>query len=162
MKRTPLYEEHLKLGARMVEFGGWEMPLNYPPGILAEHLTTRKFGGLFDVSHMGRFRISGQDASPFLQYTLTNNAAALLAGQSQYTIIPNQSGGAVDDTYLYRIDENEYLLVVNATNIEKDWAWLQKYQPKFPRLILEDHSAGIAMLSLQGPRAKAVLKVILG
>ena len=162
MKRTPLYEEHLKLGAKMVEFGGWEMPLNYPPGILAEHLATRKFGGLFDVSHMGRFRISGQDALPFLQYTLTNTAAALLSGQSQYTIIPNQSGGAVDDTYLYRIDENEYLLVVNAANAEKDWAWLQKYQPKFPRLILEDHSAGIAMLSLQGPRAKAVLKVILG
>jgi aminomethyltransferase len=146
----------------MVEFGGWEMPLSYPPGILAEHLTTRKFGGLFDVSHMGRFRISGQDASPFLQYTLTNNAAALLAGQSQYTIIPNQSGGAVDDAYLYRIDENEYLLVVNAANIEKDWAWLQKYQSKFPRLILEDHSTGTAMLSLQGPRVKAVLKVILG
>lgn len=162
MKRTPLYEEHLKLKAKIVEFGGWEMPLNYPLGILAEHLTTRKFGGLFDVSHMGRFLISGKDALPFLQYNLTNNAAALLPGQSQYTIIPNESGGAVDDTYLYRIDENKYLLVVNAANIEKDWVGLQKYQPKFPRLILEDHSAGIAMLSLQGPRAKAVLEVILG
>jgi len=162
VKRTPLYEEHIKLGAKMVEFGGWEMPLNYPPGILTEHLTTRKFGGLFDVSHMGRFLISGQDALPFLQYTLTNNAAALQPGQSQYTIIPNEDGGAVDDTYLYRINENEYILVVNATNIERDWAWLQKNKHKFPQLIFEDHSARIAMLALQGPRAKAVLEVILG
>jgi len=162
MKRTPLYEEHIKLGAKMVEFGGWEMPLNYPPGILAEHLTTRKFGGLFDVSHMGRFLISGQDALPFLQYTLTNNAAALLPGQSQYTIIPNHDGGAVDDAYLYRIDENEYILVVNAANLEKDWVWLQRYRQKFPQLIFEDRTAGIAMLALQGPRAKAVLEVILG
>jgi len=146
----------------MVEFGGWEMPLNYPPGILTEHLTTRKFGGLFDISHMGRFLISGQDALPFLQYTLTNNAAALLPGQSQYTIIPNENGGAVDDTYLYEIDENEYILVVNATNTEKDWAWLQKYKQQFTHLILEDYTARIAMLSLQGPRAKAVLEVILG
>lgn len=162
MKHTPLYEEHIKLGARMVEFGGCEMPLHYPPGILAEHLTTRKFGGLFDVSHMGRFLISGQDALPFLQYTLTNNAAALLVGQSQYTIIPNEGGGAVDDAYLYRINENEYILVVNATNIEKDWAWLQKYKQKFPRLSFEDHSTRIAMLALQGSKTKAVLGVILG
>ena len=162
MKRTPLYEVHLELGAKMVEFADWEMPLNYPSGILAEHLTTRKFGGLFDISHMGRFLISGRDALPFLQYVLTNNAAALEPGQSQYTIIPNESGGAIDDTYLYRIDEKEYLLVVNAVNKEKDWAWLQKYQQTFPQLILKDHTASVAMLSLQGPRTKAVLEVILG
>jgi aminomethyltransferase len=126
MKRTPLYEEHLKLGAKMVEFVGWEMPLNYPSGILAEHLATRKFGGLFDISHMGRLLISGQDALPFMQYVLTNNAAALEPGQSQYTIIPNESGGAVDDAYLYRIDEKEYILVANAANMEKDWAWLKQ------------------------------------
>lgn len=162
MKRTPLYEEHLKLGAKMVEFVGWEMPLNYPSGILAEHLATRKFGGLFDISHMGRLLISGQDALPFMQYVLTNNAAALEPGQSQYTIIPNESGGAVDDAYLYRIDEKEYILVVNAANMEKDWAWLQKHRQKFTKLILEDHTASIAMLSLQGPRTKAVLEAILG
>ncbi len=162
MKRTPLYAEHLKLGAQMVEFAGWEMPLHYPPGILAEHLATRKFGGLFDISHMGRFRLSGQDALPFLQHVLTNNAAALEPGQSQYTIIPNESGGAVDDTYLYRISEAEYLLVVNAANIEKDWDWLQKLQPQFPRLVLEDNTTSIAMLSLQGPGTKAILETILG
>ncbi len=162
MKRTSLYEEHLKLGAKMVEFGGWEMPLNYTSGILAEHLATRKFGGLFDVSHMGRFRISGQDALPFMQYVLTNNAAALEPGQAQYTIIPNETGGAVDDSFLYRVDEEEYLLVVNASNTEKDWMWLQNYRREFPRLILEDHTAKIAMLSLQGPRTKAVLEAIVG
>ncbi len=162
VKKTPLNKVHHDLKAKMVDFVGWEMPLNYPPGILAEHLTTRKFGGLFDISHMGRFMIRGQDALPFLQYVLTNNVAALQPGQSQYAIIPNESGGAVDDIYLYRIDGNEYLLVVNASNMEKDWAWLQSYQQKFPRLILEDHGARIAMLSLQGPRAKAVLEIILG
>ena len=162
MKRTPLYEEHLKLGARMVEFAGWEMPLNYSPGIIAEHLATRKSGGLFDVSHMGRFLISGQDALPFMQHVLTNNAAALLPGQSQYTIIQNENGGAVDDAYLYRIDEREYILVVNASNMEKDLVWLQKYQPQFPKLVLEDQTAKIAMLSLQGPRTKAVLEGIIG
>jgi len=162
MKRTALYEEHLKLGAKMVEFAGWEMPLHYPPGILAEHLATRKFGGLFDISHMGRFWISGQDALPFLHYVLTNNAAALAPGQSQYTMIPNESGGAVDDTYLYRMKEEEYLLVVNAANIEKDWIWLQKYQSQFPQLVFEDRTDGIAMLSLQGPRTKTILEAILG
>ncbi|MEE9520684.1 MAG: glycine cleavage system aminomethyltransferase GcvT, partial [Dehalococcoidales bacterium] len=162
MKRSPLYEEHLRLGAKVVEFGGWEMPLNYTSGILAEHLATRKFGGLFDVSHMGRFRISGQDALPFMQYVLTNNAAALEPGQSQYTIIPNEGGGAVDDSYLYRVDEEEYLLVVNAANTEKDWIWLQKCKQEFPRLILEDRTTTIAMLSLQGPGVKAILEAMVG
>lgn len=162
MKHTPLYETHLKLGAKMVEFGGWEMPLNYPTGILAEHLATRKFGGLFDISHMSRFRISGQDALPFMQHVLTNNAAALEPGQAQYTIIPNENGGAVDDAYLYRISETEYLLVVNAANADKDWIWLQEYTPRFSRLIFEDHTANLAMLSLQGPETKAVLEIVLG
>ena len=161
MKRTPLYETHLKLGAKMVEFVGWEMPLNYPHGILAEHLATRKFGGLFDISHMSRFRISGQDALPFMQHVLTNNAAALEPGQAQYTIIPNEAGGAVDDAYLYRMDEKEYLLVVNAANAEKDWLWFQEYNLQFPGLILEDHTLNLAMLSLQGPETKAVLEIIL-
>jgi len=146
----------------MVEFGGWEMPLNYPLGILAEHLATRKFGGLFDISHMGRFIIRGEDALPFIQYVLTNNAAALEPGQSQYTIVPNKNGGAVDDAYLYRMNEKEYLLVVNAANIDKDWAWFERYKQDFPRLILEDHTARIAMLALQGPRTKVVLQAVLG
>ncbi|MFC2012866.1 glycine cleavage system aminomethyltransferase GcvT [Chloroflexota bacterium] len=161
MKRTPLYAEHVKLGAKIVEFGGWEMPLNYSPGILAEHLATRKFGGIFDISHMGRFRVSGRDALPFLQCVLTSNAGALEAGQSQYALLPDETGGAIDDVYLYRIDEREYLLVVNATNIEKDWDWLQQCRHRFPELLLEDHTDTVSMLSLQGPGTKAVLQAVM-
>jgi aminomethyltransferase len=161
-KRTPLYEEHLKLGARMVEFAGWEMPLNYLSGIIAEHLATRRYGGLFDISHMGRFLISGQDAVAFMQYALTNNVLALEPGQAQYTIIATESGGAVDDAYLYRIGVEEYLLVVNAANTDNDWRWFEEHRRRFSRLVLEDHTKGIGMLSLQGPKAKAVLEAILG
>jgi aminomethyltransferase len=162
MKRTPLYAVHLRLGAKMFEFGGWEMPLNYPSGILEEHLITRKFGGLFDISHMGRFLIGGRNALPFMQQVLTNNAAALAPGRSQYTIIPNISGGAIDDAYLYRMNDKEYLLVVNAINTEKDWKWLQKYKKEFPGLILKDQTDRMAMLSLQGPGTKVVLETLLG
>ncbi|MBI4295108.1 MAG: glycine cleavage system aminomethyltransferase GcvT [Chloroflexi bacterium] len=162
MKRTPLYQEHKKLTANMVDFGGWEMPLHYPKGILEEHLATRKFGGLFDISHMGRLLLKGEDALPFLQYVLTNNAAALEPGNAQYTIIPNESGGAIDDAYLYRLDKQQYLLVINAANAEKDWQWLQEQKLRFPRAVLEDVTGAVAMLALQGPRSKAVLQTILG
>ena len=162
MKRTPLYQGHVKLAANMVDFGGWAMPVNYPAGILEEHLATRKFGGLFDVSHMGRFLLSGQDALPFLQHVLTNNAAALEPEECHYTIIPNESGGAVDDTYLYRLDPEHYLLVVNAENKEKDWQWLLEHKGGFPKMVIEDHTADITMMALQGPRAKAVLEAVLG
>lgn len=161
MKRTPLYDEHIKLGGKMVEFGGWEMPLNFPDGIIAEHLTTRRYGGIFDISHMGRFLISG-DALPFLQYVLSNNAAALSPGQAHYTIMPTPSGGAVDDTYLYRLDETSFLLVVNAANTEKDWDWLATYRSRFPGLVLEDRTNEIAMLSLQGPETRALMRQLAG
>ena len=99
-KKTALNSWHKSHGAHMVDFGGWEMPLNYKTGIVEEHLATRRFGGLFDISHMGRFRITGEGALPFLQYVLTNNALALEPGQAQYTILANETGGAVDDAYL--------------------------------------------------------------
>jgi aminomethyltransferase len=146
----------------MVEFGGWEMPLHYPQGILSEHLITRKYGGLFDISHMCRFRISGHDALPFLQYVLTSNAAALLPGIAQYTIIPDETGGAIDDGYLYHVNENDYLLVTNAANAEKDRQWLQQYTAKFPDLVFEDITSHLAMFALQGPKAKAVLEAVIG
>ncbi|MEA3232330.1 MAG: glycine cleavage system protein T, partial [Thermodesulfobacteriota bacterium] len=122
LKKTILYDRHVTLGAQMVEFGGWDMPIQYPTGIISEHLLTRKEAGLFDVSHMGRIIFRGKDALPFLQHVLTNNAAALDVNESQYTIIANEQGGAVDDAYLYRFREDEYLLVVNASNREKDLA----------------------------------------
>lgn len=162
MKRTPLYEEHVRLGAKMVEFAGWEMPLNYPQGILFEHLSTRKAGGLFDISHMGRFAISGDDALPFLQHVLTSNVAALEPGESHYTLLANETGGAIDDAFLYMLDNNDYLLVVNAANTEKDWAWLLAHRHRFPRLLIEDRTEQIAMLSLQGPMSKQVLEAALG
>ncbi len=160
-RKTVLNGWHRTHGAHMVNFGGWDMPLNYPAGIVEEHLATRKFGGLFDISHMGRFRVSGPQAVPFLQYSLVNNAAALDPGQAQYTIIANENGGAVDDSYLYRLDEQEYLLVVNASNSSKDWNWLQEIRKKYPQTIFEDRTEEIAMLSLQGPRSKAILECIL-
>lgn len=156
-KKTALYAWHKSQGAQMVNFAGWEMPLNYKTGIIEEHLTTRRYGGLFDISHMGRFLITGTGALSFLQYMLTNNAAALEPGQAQYTILANANGGAIDDAYLYRLDEKNYLLVVNAANTEKDLSWLKEHLPHFPHVELIDQTEEIAMISLQGPVAKAVL-----
>jgi len=160
--RTVLYQRHVELGAQIVEFGGWEMPVQYPAGILAEHLATRSQAGLFDVSHMGRFIIRGRDALAFLQHALTNNAAALEPGQSQYTLLADQMGGAVDDAYLYRFVEDAFLLVVNAANREKDWHHLEALQSKFKDVLMEDHTRKIAMISLQGPLSKEIISDLLG
>lgn len=155
--RTVFFDKHVELGAKIVEFGGWEMPIQYPIGIVQEHLATRKGAGLFDVSHMGRFIIKGGGALDFLQHVLTNNAAAILPGEAQYTIIPNDQGGAVDDSYLYRFFEDEFLLVVNAANRRKDWDHFQAILPQFPDVELIDVTMDLAMLSLQGPLSKEIL-----
>ena len=160
-KKTPLNTWHRSHGAQMFQFGGWEMPLNYKTGIVEEHLATRRAGGLFDISHMGRFILSGEGALPFLQYVLTNNAAALDPGQAHYTMLANQTGGAIDDAYLYRIEDNEYLLVVNASNAPQDWIWLRDHLKKFPAVVMEDHSRKLAMASFQGPKTKTLLESIL-
>lgn len=157
LRRTVLHDRHVALGARMVEFGGWHMPLQYPSGIVQEHLATRKTSGLFDVSHMGRFAFRGDGALGFLQHVLTNNASALDVGHAQYTIIPNQSGGAVDDAYLYRFVEDEYLLVVNAANRQTDWDHLTSLLADVADVTLADRSDELAMLSLQGPTSKQIL-----
>jgi aminomethyltransferase len=151
----------------MIEFAGWEMPVAYQKGILEEHLATRKYGGLFDISHMGRFLIRGKDAVAFMQYVLTNNAMALDPGVAQYTLIQNERGGAIDDAYLYRLEEVDpsletpYLLVVNAGNREKDWDWLMDHKKRFKGLIIEDKTDEIGMIAFQGPQAKKVLERIL-
>jgi aminomethyltransferase len=157
-KKTALNSWHKNHGAHMVDFGGWEMPLNYKPGIVEEHLATRRSGGLFDISHMGRFRICGEDLLPFLQYALTNNVLALEPGQAQYTLLANETGAAVDDAYLYRFEEAGYFLVVNASNTQKDWDWLEELRKKFPRLTMENMTERIAMVSLQGPLSKSLLE----
>ena len=159
--KTPFHTWHKNHGAHMVNFAGWEMPLHYTPGIVEEHLTTRKWGGLFDVSHMGRFVFTGPQVLPFLQYVLTNNAAALEPGEAQYTVIANDAGGAIDDAYLYRLEESKYLLVVNASNTQKDWLWLCEHLNKFPGVALEDQTGITAMMAVQGPNSKKTLQKIL-
>jgi aminomethyltransferase len=150
----------------MVEFGGWEMPISYKRGIIEEHLATRRYGGLFDISHMGRFFISGKDSIPFLQHVLTNNILALDPGMAQYAFIPNEKGGALDDAYVYRLDEDDagprkYLLVVNAATREKDWNWFAEQKKGFPDLTIEDKTEEIGMMAFQGPATKKILKNIL-
>ena len=120
LKRTQLYDVHVAAGADMVDFGGWEMPIQYPTGIVAEHLYTRRACGLFDVSHMGRLLIEGPDRVAFLQHVLSCNVMALDIKQAQYAIIPDENGSAIDDAYLYKFNEGNMLLVVNAANTEKD------------------------------------------
>ncbi len=166
LKQTPLHAWHQEHGAQMVEFAGWEMPMCYKLGILEEHLATRKYGGLFDISHMGRFLIYGEEAIPFLQQVLTNNVLALEHGMAQYTLIQNEWGEAIDDAYLYRLDmgnlpsESRYLLVVNAANKERDWNWLIEHKRRFRGVVLEDRSEEMAMIALQGPVTKRVLEKI--
>jgi len=155
--KTIFYDRHLSLGATMVDFAGWLMPMQYKTGIIEEHLLTRKKAGLFDVSHMGRFVITGNDSLPFLQKVLSNNAASLNIPQAQYTIIQNENGGAIDDAYLYLIEPNKYILVVNASNIKKDWDYLNSFKREFKDLNIEDKTEEIAMLSLQGPTSKFIL-----
>ncbi len=159
--KTVFYEKHVSLGAQMVEFGGWDMPVQYETGIVQEHLNTRKKAGLFDVSHMGRFVVSGPAALDFLQHVLTNNAAAIEVEEGQYTMIPDENGGAVDDAYLYRFVADEYLLVVNAANREKDWNHLRAFKDQFGRVDIADRTMEMAMLSLQGPLAKEILADII-
>jgi aminomethyltransferase len=162
MRRTPLYDRHVALGAKVVEFGGWDMPLQYPAGILEGHLATRRGAGLFDVCHMGRFRVRGRGALGLLQHALSNNAAALLPGRAQYTMIPEEHGGARDDAYLYCLGEADYLLVVNAANRQADWDYLCAMAPRFAGAELIDASEELAMLSLQGPNSRAILAELTG
>jgi aminomethyltransferase len=157
-----LYERHLSLGARIVEFGGWDMPVQYPGGILEEHLATRRGAGLFDVCHMGRFRVRGRGSLGLLQQALSNNAAALEAGRAQYSMIPDEQGGARDDAYLYCLGEADYLLVVNAANREADWDYLRPLAARAAGAELSDASEELAMLSLQGPQSVRLLAELLG
>jgi len=159
--RTPLNDRHRALGAQLVEFGGWEMPLQYPTGIVQEHLACRKGAALFDVSHMGRVAVRGADALPFLQHVLTNNAAGLDVEEAQYTLIPTDSGGAVDDAYLCRFVEDEYLLVVNAANRGKALLHLDGHRRHFGDVGLVDLTPDVAMLALQGPRSRELLEAVI-
>ena len=154
MKRTPLYETHQQLGAKLIEFGGWEMPVQYT-SIVDEHLAVRQAAGLFDISHMGEILIKGPAAESFLNRTLTNDIRKLSAGQGQYTLCCNENGGVIDDLYAYRLGEDEYLLIINASRIEDDAAWLQKQLNGFAhraQMTLQNVSDTTGALAVQGPR----------
>jgi aminomethyltransferase len=158
MKITPLNALHRQLGARMVEFGGWEMPVQYA-GVIAEHLAVRAAAGLFDVSHMGEIEVSGAQALDFLQYATTNDVAVLVDGQVQYTALCYPSGGVVDDLTLYRFSAERFLLCVNAGNSDKDFDWLVELQQGslFTGVKIVDRSVEYAQLALQGPEAATIL-----
>lgn len=159
--KTVIHDLHIKLGAQMMAFGGWNMPVQYRTGIVQEHLSTRNNAGVFDVSHMGRIHISGPSALAFLQFVLSNNAAGLEVGESQYTLIPDEQGGAIDDAYLYRFVPDEYLLVVNASNRQKDIAHFHAMLACFPDVQLADKTAETGMISLQGPRSRDILAAVM-
>lgn len=155
MKTTPFTDIHITLGAKMHEFAGYNMPIEYS-GIIDEHLTVCNAAGVFDVSHMGEFWAKGPQALPFLQKITSNNVAALTPGKVQYTCFPNETGGIVDDFLLYCYEPEKYLLVVNASNIEKDWNWCVSHNTE--GAILENASDHMAQLAVQGPKATEILQ----
>jgi aminomethyltransferase len=154
--RTPLYDVHRALGAKMVPFAGWEMPVQYPTGILAEHRAVRDSAGIFDVCHMGEFEVTGPDRNAFVNRVTCNDVAALEPGQVQYSAFLNESGGIVDDCTVYRF-EDKVMLVVNAANIEKDWEYLVGHKAS-GNLRLRNLSQDVGLLAIQGPRAEALLQ----
>ena len=161
LKRTQLYEKHVASGATMVDFGGWEMPVQYPTGIVAEHLFTRHDCSLFDVSHMGRFLIKGSEQVAFLQHVLSSNVAALDIGKAQYCILPDASGSAIDDAFLYRFSAERYLLVVNASNAEKDLKHLLQIVGEYD-CTLTDITQEWGSIAVQGPKSKDILFEVFG
>lgn len=155
MKNTALTHIHEKLGAKMVPFAGYNMPVQYE-GVNAEHETVRNSVGVFDVSHMGEFYLKGEKALDLLQKVTSNNAALLQDGKIQYSYMPNEKGGIVDDLLVYRIKENEYMLVVNASNMEKDWNWIKSHN-NFG-VTMEDASSKTSLLAIQGPKTIEALQ----
>jgi len=155
MKNTALTDKHVQLGAKMVPFAGYNMPVQYA-GINVEHETVRKGVGVFDVSHMGEFILKGEKALDLIQRVSSNDASKLYDGKVQYSCLPNEDGGIVDDLLVYRIDEKTYMLVVNASNIEKDWNWISKFNTE--GVEMKDISERTALLAIQGPKAADALQ----
>lgn len=159
LKRTPLFNTHNELDARMVEFGGWEMPVLYS-SIAQEHHAVRQAAGLFDISHMGEFLFGGPDALKFLNQLLTNDLAKLEPGQGQYTLLCQDNGGVIDDLYAYRLSDTNYLLIVNASRLEIDWMWIKAQRNsrhKSLQLEMSNPSDDLAAMALQGPKAAEII-----
>ncbi len=158
MKQTVLYNQHISLSASMVDFAGFMMPVKYT-SIIDEHLNVRKHCGLFDVSHMGQIKILGKDAKSFLQYLIANNVDKLRIGQVIYSPLLNETGGVVDDILIYMLNETEFLLVVNASNIEKDFTWIQTHlSSTYENVSIDNMSMNYSMIALQGPDSEKLMK----
>jgi aminomethyltransferase len=155
LKFVPLNDLHVKLGAKMVPFAGYNMPVRYSSDI-EEHMAVRKNVGVFDVSHMGEFLLQGPDALDLIQRVASNDASKLVDGQVQYSCLPNESGGIVDDITVYKLKDNDYMLVVNASNIEKDWDWISKFNSK--GVTMKNISDDICLFAVQGPNAISTLQ----
>lgn len=156
MKKTALYPKHLALGAKMVEFAGFEMPVSYS-GIIQEHEAVRQDAGAFDVSHMGEFIIEGDEALDLVQWITSNDVTKLTPGKAQYSCFPTPSGGIVDDLLVYQLDEKKYMLVVNASNITKDWNWIHQNN-RWEKVSISDISDQTSLIALQGPKAMNILQ----
>jgi aminomethyltransferase len=156
MKNTPFTDKHIALGAKMAPFAGYNMPISYT-SINEEHQTVRKNAGVFDVSHMGEFMLKGENALELIQRVTSNDASKLTAGKAQYSCLPNEEGGIVDDLLIYCIEENKvYMIVVNASNIEKDWNWIQKQNKN--KVEMHNISDDTCLLAVQGPNATKILQ----
>ena len=158
-KKTPLYDEHMQLGAKMVPFGGWLMPVQYT-SIIEEHQAVRNNVGVFDISHMGQFIVDGAGGRDWLNRMLTNNVDKLEVGMGQYTFLLNDRGGIIDDLIVYRIDEQKYLLVVNAARADEDFAWLQNHLKE--ACSLTSRSSDFGAVAIQGPRTMALFHALFG
>ena len=157
LKKTPLNNAHRQLGGRMVDFGGWDMPVQYPAGTIEEHLRTRTHAGLFDVSHMGEIDVRGRDAIAFVNRITSNDVTKLVDGQAQYSTLTTPEGGAVDDLLVYRLSEDHLLLVVNAGTTEKDWDWVTSHHSN-EAVELKNVSPNYSQLAIQGPDAISILQ----
>lgn len=161
LRRTPLHAVHVAMGARMVPFAGWDMPVQYS-GIVEEHKAVRQSVGVFDISHMGQFIVSGKGAEAFLNRVLTNNIAALQPGQGQYTLLLSAQGGVIDDLIAYRTSEREFFLVVNASRIDADWEHIESQLTEDDDVMMANASDFTAGLAIQGPRAREVAAAVFG
>jgi aminomethyltransferase len=157
LKQTPLNAAHRRIGGRMVDFGGWDMPVQYPAGTVEEHMRTRKHSGLFDVSHMGEIQVRGSDAIAFVNYLTCNDVSKLIDGQAHYSALTTTAGTVIDDLLVYRFAQDHLLLVVNAGTTEKDWDWIKSHH-KDQSVELHNVSADYCQLAIQGPDAIRILQ----
>jgi aminomethyltransferase len=157
LKKTPLNRVHRELGGKMVDFGGWGMPVQYTAGVIEEHMRTRTAAGLFDVSHMGEIWVEGTDAIPFVNRITTNDVTKLVDGQAQYSALTNEKGGVVDDLLVYRFGREKLLLVVNASTTDKDWEWITSHKGD-DDIVLTNASADYCQIAVQGPRAVSIVQ----